>query len=239
MDCPNCRQALTECALDRQYGGKLTIDLCPGCRIIWFDQLELLQLAPAATLELVARFAEDAGAARQPLQMELRCPRCGQGLEEVSDLQRTTRFSYQMCPNRHGRLLTFYQFLRAKNFVRALSAAEIRELRRHVQQVNCSNCGAPVDVGGDIACKFCRTPVAILDPEQLKKTVGELQKAQEQKPLDPLLPLRLADEKLKIERLFAGFDEGESRGSLLGGSFEDGGDPLATGLRALGKLFEL
>ena len=42
--------------------------------------------------------------------------------------------------------MTFFQFLRAKRFVRSLGPAEIRQLREQVRQLNCSNCGAPLDI---------------------------------------------------------------------------------------------
>jgi hypothetical protein len=99
--------------------------------------------------------------------------------------------------------MTFYQFLRAKNFVRSLSEAEVRDLRRHVRQINCSNCGAPVDVERGADCAHCGTPISILDPDQVQKTATELQRADERRRApDPSLPLTLMLERLKAERAF-------------------------------------
>ena len=51
-------------------------------------------------------------------------------LVHTGDLQRTTRFFYERCPQNHGRLITFFQFLREKNFVRDLSLKEMEELKQ-------------------------------------------------------------------------------------------------------------
>jgi hypothetical protein len=114
-------------------------------RHLWFDGNELLQMSPAATLELFSTITREPPA-HHPATSTPTCPRCAAALAESSDMQRTTRFFFLCCPRGHGRFLTFFQFLRAKNFVRSLSEAEIRHLREYVRQINCSNCGAAVDV---------------------------------------------------------------------------------------------
>lgn len=204
MRCPNCTEPMEERAFDRLYGRSVAIDVCRRCQGLWFDDLELLQLTPGATLELFTSLGQAPSAPRTPLAPTLCCPRCGTGLREAHDLQRTTRFSYFQCPNDKGRWLTFYQFLRAKNFVRSMSAREIDDLRRRVRQVNCANCGAPVDLDAGAACRFCRTPIAILDPEQVRKVAAELTSAeQKRRDVDPTLPVRLAAERAQAERVFA------------------------------------
>ena len=88
----------------------------------------------------------------------------------TQDVQRSTRFSYWRCPHRHGRFTPFVQFLREKNFVRALSPAELATLKLHVRTVRCSGCGAPVDLGRDMVCRYCRGSVEALDPDVVETT---------------------------------------------------------------------
>jgi hypothetical protein len=155
-------------------------------------------------------------------------------LVESHDLQRATRFSYHRCPKRHGRFLTFFQFLRARNFVRSLDAGEMAELRARIRQVNCSNCGAPVDVERNAACRFCRTPVAVLDPDQVRKAIDELRQAEEKRQaVDPALPIALATERLRAERAWAELPEARGWPALVTG---EGSDLVAAGLRALVRL---
>jgi hypothetical protein len=119
-------------------------------------------------------------------------------------MQRNTRFSYSRCPHGHGRFTTFFNFLREKDFVRPLSAAQIDELRRNVQIVNCSNCGAPVDLARGSACGHCGSPLSILDLQQAEKVVEQLRQAAEPKAIDPALPIELARVRREVDAAFAG-----------------------------------
>jgi Zn-finger nucleic acid-binding protein len=176
---------------DRLYsGGTLALDLCCRCLAVWFDDKELLQLSPAASIQLLGEFAKEDAGRRTPLEPSLACPRCAKQLVETHDRQRNTRFWYHRCPAGHGRFMTSYQFLRAKDFVRPLSESEMAELREHIRQVNCGNCGAPVDIERDAICGFCRTPVAVVDADQVRKLL-ERQRRTEQasashRPVDQL-----------------------------------------------------
>lgn len=239
MRCPNCTASMAGVDVERLYGKQMALDICRSCQLVWFDDGELLQLAPGGTLQLVSKFVDDhdGGPARPPLRSGLRCPRCQGTLREVHDQQRNTRFTYGRCDAGHGRLFTYYQFLRAKNFVRTLSAAEIDELRRHVRQVNCVNCGAPVDVGRGVMCQFCRAPIAILDPGQLRRAVDDLGAALARKHPDPTLPLAVALERMRAERAFAEAPGAARPASLLDLVFGNATDPLVAGLRALRRLF--
>ena len=196
----------------RTYGQPVTIDICDACQGLWFDDLEMVQLSPGATLSLFRHIQEHVTTARVPLAARLGCARCLRTLDLAHDMQRTTRFSYYRCADGHGRFTTFFQFLRAKNFVRSLTAKEIADLRQHIRQINCANCGAPVDIGADSVCGFCRTPVSMLDPEQMRQVALELQRADTPRPVDPTLPLQLLTEQLRAERAF---DTGEVEDSIL------------------------
>jgi hypothetical protein len=229
---------MTVLPVDRLYGRTISLDVCQTCQVIWFDQGELLQMAPGATVKLVSLFVKDQTPARVPLGQSLNCPRCRRRLEDVQDMVRATRFTYARCPDEHGRLLTFYQFLRARSFVRTLGAAEIDELRQHIRQINCANCGAPIDIGKDAACSSCRTPVAVLDPAQLSKAVDELRRSLEPKAIDPTLPMQMAIERMKTERVFAAVEGNARPPSVLDLFFGNVTDPIAGGLQALRQLLE-
>jgi hypothetical protein len=224
-------------SFERLYGRRLTIDVCHHCQCLWFDDQEFLQMTPGATLQLVASVAEDKESTRQPWTAAPRCPRCSRPLAETHDLQRSTRFTYYRCPAGDGRFITYYQFLRAKNFVRPLSEEEVRELRTRIQQINCANCGGPVSIERDAVCGFCRTPLAIIDPDQGRKTMEHLKEAaEEKKGVDPTLPVSLAMERLRAERAFAESSASSRHPAAVDLFFGDLSDPVIGFLRLLGRL---
>ena len=151
----------------------IEITACAPCNLLWFDKAESIRLTPKAVLELF-QYIGKAGAARKPLATTFNCPLCTTALALTQDLQRTTRFTYWRCRNDHGQLITFHQFLREKNFIRAPSPAELAKLRATVRQIACSQCGAPVDLASDSACKHCGAAVALIDPEGVAKALREL-----------------------------------------------------------------
>jgi hypothetical protein len=194
---------MTEQVLGGHLGTSVVIDLCFGCHVLWFDSRESLQLAPASTLRLFRTIGEAPATERRPLTADIKCPRCRLTLKSVQDLQRNTRFAYRRCPREHGRLITFFDFLREKNFVRPMSAAQLIELRSHLDAVNCSNCGASVDLARASACAHCGSALSILDANQAEQLVAQLRAADRTgQPVDPALPLNLEQAKRSTERLF-------------------------------------
>jgi hypothetical protein len=158
--------------LDRQ----VDLDICHPCQVIWFDHLESLALAPGGTLKLFQVIGSER---RRPAEtaQKRRCPRCDVRLFPTEDRQRNTTFHYWRCPVGHGRLITFFDFLREKDFIRTISTQQLAELRRSVQQINCANCGAPIDLLKASVCGHCRTPIATLDLPQIGRVAEELQRA--------------------------------------------------------------
>jgi uncharacterized protein YbaR (Trm112 family) len=221
---------------EETYGRPLTVDMCGTCHGLWFDGAELLQLSPRSTMELFRSVSNASGASSpRAAAARLSCPRCQGPLDEASDSQRGTRFHFARCAKGHGRFLTFFQFLRAKNFVRTLSPRELNELREHIRQVNCSNCGGAVDVERGSACPYCRTPISMLDPRQLETTVRELEQADARRQtIDPTLPIRLMHERLRAEQAFAAADPGWV---LTLARQDRSTDLVQAGLRALKNLF--
>jgi hypothetical protein len=204
--------------LDAHYGRSVDLDLCHGCGLIWFDSRESIALTPGAVLRLFAVLDEHREQ-RHPLQREaMSCPRCRRGLKATMDRQRATQFSYWLCPADDGRLTTFFDFLREKNFVRPLSPERLAELRRYAPTVNCSACGAPVDLAREGACGHCRVPLSMLDPDQVQAVVRELQRAEERRTtVDPALAARLAADRATLERAFRA--PTDIRALDLGGAF--------------------
>ena len=193
--------------LDGHLGRPVTIDLCQSCQTFWFDARESLSLTPGSTLTLFRIIGEHAAHPRHRSDNGT-CPHCRAGLRHTHDMQRDTRFQYYACPNGHGRLTSFFDFLKEKNFIRPLSPQQIAELRQNVQTVNCSNCGAPVDLTKGTACDHCRSPLSMLDMKQAEALVAQLQKAENRtlQPVDPSLPLELARARRDVELSFSRLD---------------------------------
>jgi hypothetical protein len=199
---------MLEHPLDGLLGRPVVIDLCEPCQSFWFDGRESLQLSPAATLSLFRIIGERAGRPQLRDADAAKCPRCRGRLRRTQDMQRATRFEYFKCPNGHGRLISFFEFLKEKDFIKPLTPQQIAELRQSVQMVNCSNCGGPIDLGKSSACVHCGSPLSMLDMKQAEKVVEQLRSADRTgKPLDPMLPLNLALARSQVESVFAGLPE--------------------------------
>ena len=182
---------MTTLTLDGHSGAHVTIDLCAGCQVFWFDQFESLQLSPGATLQLMKVIGEHP-AGKTALANVLRCPRCADRLLLTHDIQRNMRFIYWRCGNEHGKLIVFFEFLKEKNFIHPLSPKQIQELRQNIQILNCSNCGAPINLESDSACPFCHSPITMLDMQQPQLLLAQLKEAAGPRPVDPALPMKLA-----------------------------------------------
>jgi hypothetical protein len=175
VNCPNCSGAMTAQALDAQPTLRPVETLsCASCNLFWFDNTSSIQLSPKAVLGLFEAIGKASTTARTPLASNFSCPRCRSALAFTHDLQRTTRFTFWRCPLDRGQLITFNQFLREKNFIRAPSPAELERLRATVKQIACSQCGAPIDLEKDNACPHCGAAVALIDPDGVAKALHDL-----------------------------------------------------------------
>ena len=177
MNCPGCATVMTHLALEGRLGRTIEIDLCSVCRAIWFDHFQDLHLTPAATLKVFGVISEPAGRPTTRFPTVLHCPHCNARLVLTHDMQRSTPFQYWRCDSGHGRLITFVDFLREKDFVRPLTPQQLDELRQNIQTINCSNCGAAIDLVKDSVCAHCGSAVSMLDLQQMARTVGQLQAA--------------------------------------------------------------
>jgi hypothetical protein len=181
--CPSCAQPMAKRALPNHDGGPVCLDLCYPCHAIWFDRNESVQLAPRGVIELFREVHARHDEPRNPLPARLGCPRCRKPLALAHDLAKAGRFSYWRCPEEHGRLTPFFQFLREKQFVRALTPAELGRVRAELKVVRCSSCGAPIDLQRDTACGHCKAPLAILDADAVAKALREWSEAEKRRPV--------------------------------------------------------
>ncbi len=200
-------------ALAGQYGRTIAIDLCRACNHLWFDGHEDLHLTPGAVLRVFEAMGEAAAGARAAGGARKACPRCGTGLLRTHDRVRDTRYEYFRCTRGHGRFMGFAAFLRARHFVRDLRADEIGTLRVEARVIKCVNCGAATDISARATCEYCRAPIAILDADQLSRTLAELATAEAARAtVDPSWPLRAEQARRQTEAVFAKLSRGHGAG---------------------------
>ena len=184
----------------RHGGGEVELDFCFPCQGLWFDEFESVQLAPGGVVDLFKVLHEQRDSPRQPLAEPLACPRCGDRLLHGLDMAKHGgQFNYHRCLQKHGRFITFAQFMTEKGFVRQLNPTEVRELAARVGTVRCTGCGAPVDIRRDAACGHCRAPIAILDPQAVESALARYRDL-DAKRTAPADVERLADALLSQEK---------------------------------------
>ena len=224
--------------LARNTGGELQIDVCHGCRAIWFDRNESLQLSPGAVIELFQDIHRHRDDPRRPLAERPVCPHCRTALALTRDMGKAGRFHYYRCPQDHGRLTPFSEFLHEKQFVRSLTPAELARVRAELKTVRCSGCGAPIDLERESACSFCRAPIAILDPDAVERALKMWSEAEarrtrptREKLAEALSDMQAMESKARrdAKRWNADrtIDTAGLGGDLLGGAIEILGDVLS------------
>ena len=160
--------------LEGTYGGPMSIDVCTACRGFWFDAGEQFRLTPAATLVLLRRVQASRNTARNQASTRPACPRCKLRLALTYDLVHDDKYRYFRCPDRHGIFMPFFEFLRSQNLVRGLTPQEIDALKQKVVSINCSSCGAPIDLQTETRCASCGRGLAIVDPAYLADALRQL-----------------------------------------------------------------
>ena len=206
MKCPGCGTDMTAMTLEGRLATQVSLDVCAACQAFWFDHFESLQLSPASTLKLMKFIGEHSSPGKPSLLDALRCPRCATALHLAHNMQRNMPFTYWRCGNEDGHFIGFFEFLKEKNFIHPLSPEQIKELRQNVQFVNCSNCGASINLESNSACPYCHSPISMLDMKQPQRMLEQLKQAAAPKPIDPALPMRLASAKLELETSLADHD---------------------------------
>jgi len=159
------------------YGADIDLDLCFACHVLWLDDRESIQLSPKGTMDMFRVLHEHNDDPRHALRNRLDCGRCRRRLSLNHDIGKGGRFSYYACPQKHGRLTPFSEFLKEKQFVRELSQTEQNRVRAELKHVQCSSCGAPVDLAKSFQCEHCGAPIAVLDADAVQKTLAQLEEA--------------------------------------------------------------
>lgn len=220
---------MTDLTLDSRLGIPITAEVCPPCQAFWFDHGKDFQLSPRSTLELMKYIGEHSSSAKPALRQDLMCPQCGDTLTLAHDIARNVRFTYWNCPNDHGHFIGFFEFLKEKNFIHPLSPQEIQKLRENVHAVNCSSCGASIDLATNSVCPYCHSPITMLDLKEQQQMLEQLKQAAAPKAVDPSLPLKLAMVERQTENQLRGLDDdwwGDARSS---------GDLVQAGLNAISR----
>src|SRR5450432_360925 len=175
VNCPDCNIPMTTQTVEAFAAVPRSIEIgsCAPCNLFWFDESASIRLTPKAVLGLF-QFIGQGGAAKDPLASAFSCPRCDDVLVMTHDLQRATRFTYWRCPDDHGQLMTFGQFLAEKDFIRPPSSDELAKLRATVRLVSCCQCGAPINLETDTVCPHCGAAVALIDADGVTKALHDL-----------------------------------------------------------------
>lgn len=197
MHCPSCSGTMERVALASHIGTPVEIDVCFPCHVIWFDNMESTSLSPGSVIEMFRRIHAARGGGRNLLKMVMACPQCQATLKNTTDLAKGGRFSYSRCANGHGRLISFVQFLREKNFIRSLQPHEISALSVRVKQIRCSSCGGPINLEADKACVHCGSAISVLDEMAVEKALLSLQSKEVARTT--IDPERMADALLAAE----------------------------------------
>ncbi|HSH75429.1 MAG TPA: zf-TFIIB domain-containing protein, partial [Longimicrobiales bacterium] len=207
MNCPNCSAPMEGQALGGIYGPDIEVDLCFACHLMWLDRRESIQLSPGGTLALFEVLHEHRDDPRHALGARMACPRCRRRLSLTRDIGRGGRFSYYSCPSRDGRLTPFSEFLKEKQFVRSLSPAEQSRVRAELKSVQCSGCGAPVDLVEGFKCQHCGSPITVLDADAVAKALRDLESAEARRSGDPAAAEARARALAALESLQADRDD--------------------------------
>ena len=186
-DCPSCRQAMTVLSLQSRQGQPLELDLCFACHGIWVDGSESQQMTPQSVLTLFAQLHDHKDDPTQALKSRMRCPRCPSDLVRGTDRTRSGEYVVYRCAQRHGRFGTFSAFMVEKGFVRHLNPAEVKALAHRVQAIQCSSCGASVDLRQNDRCSHCGAAFALLDPAAVSEALEHFAKQAGLRP-EPAAP---------------------------------------------------
>lgn len=146
-------------------GAAVEIDLCPGCRLVWFDDREALQLSGLGWIGLLTRLQHDAAAPNAWSGERLGCVKCGQTLVARHNQTKYGRFLVHACARGHGTLRSEAMLLAERGMVREPSTAERAALSAEHARWACLNCGAPAD--DERNCRWCHTPLLMIDLPRL------------------------------------------------------------------------
>lgn len=154
-------------ALPTHRGAPVTVDHCAGCRLVWFDALESVQLDGLGWVRLLRELEQGSGLPLATARVSRpACPVCDSPLTAVQNRTRFGLFAALECTQRHGHLHSHSGLLAERGLVRPLGAAERRALVQERRTLHCLNCGAAASAK-DEACSYCTTALVVLDLPRL------------------------------------------------------------------------
>lgn len=165
--CPRCTAPMHSLQLSSHKRAPVTVDHCPDCRLVWFDQFESVQLDGFGWVRLLREMEQ--GAKRPLAEARIArpsCPACAEPLKSVQNRTRFGLFAALECPSRHGHLHSHSGLLAERGLVRPLGMAERRALAQEKHRLHCFNCGGPA-ASTDNHCSYCGTALVVLDLPRL------------------------------------------------------------------------
>jgi DNA-directed RNA polymerase subunit RPC12/RpoP len=167
LSCPRCGDAMRHLALAAHLGRTVEVDHCSGCRLVWFDTLESVALAPLGWVALLRELQSGSGLVLPDARSAtLACVHCTSPLKTVHNRTRFGAFAALECPRGHGHLHTHTGVLAERGLARPLLPAERDALQRGRKALACVNCGAPAD-GLATSCSYCASPIVVIDLPRL------------------------------------------------------------------------
>ena len=182
LHCPNCYEIMPKKILKDKLGYNINLDICFNCHLLWFDNTEASRLAPDSIIKLF-ELINQSSRHQATIKEKFKCPRCYKPLNFINDIVKHNKINYYRCDYQHGRLITFFQFLREKHFVRSLTDSEIKNLPAEIKQLRCTSCGGAINLNKDHACPYCRAPISVLDAKAVNKALQDLKNPP--KPSEP------------------------------------------------------
>jgi hypothetical protein len=153
--------------LAAHLGRSVQVDHCSACRLVWFDTLESVALAPRGWVALLRELQIGSGLVLpEARSATLACPHCASALKAVHNRTRFGAFAALECPHGHGHLHTHTGVLAERGLARPLLPAERDAILRGRKALACVNCGAPAD-GRSSTCGYCASPIVVIDLPRL------------------------------------------------------------------------
>lgn len=185
--CPRCGGAMHAISLASNTGRAIGLDHCRDCRLVWFDAWESVRLDQRSWARLLREMQRDR---EQPpayvdSERSSACPVCRAPLRQSHNATRFGRFTVQTCPHGHGSLHSDVALLSERGLVRPPGVAERKALAQERHPLACLNCGAPVSPSiRDDACRYCTTPLLVLDLPRLAHSLAPREVAIDASPAD-------------------------------------------------------
>ncbi len=170
LACGNCGEPMQRLEAEGHYQRLVTLDICGGCHLVWFDEAETARLNGVGLLDLIGHMARLQPEPHHVLKPHVHCPRCAGPLKTVHNLTRFGRSLQLECARHHGAYQSFAQFMSEKGLVRPMTRIDRAALLRRDGRIACLNCGA--DIGAqDESCAYCGSQPGLFDVARLARAL--------------------------------------------------------------------